>query len=93
MKFTTQRLKQIIKEEIEKLEQPDDSQGEADRMSMSAMRDKLLELYKAWPAMQGISVSEIDVFNAIIDSALEIMTAGEASPILTRALKRLEQAM
>ena len=97
MKLTESRIRQIIKEEIGKVEQEQDktkqeqgeTEQEANPENKQAMADRFKELYTLFPKIQGIDRSEIQLLNALIVAAIKAAKEGSAKSPLAMALKKL----
>ena len=87
MKLTEARIKQIIKEEIDKAAQdqqqkPDDSEGSK---SLSDFQKFLVNLAKSAPKIKGASPTEIQAAAALIKKILSSMDSGEIAKYIQYA--------
>jgi|TARA_R100000081_G_C4803983_1_gene166143 hypothetical protein len=87
MKISKERLKQIIKEEVEKTNK--DQEQEASPENKQEMAKKFKELYTLIPRLSGLDKTEIVLLNKLITSAIKLSSEGSAKTGLLRALKML----
>jgi len=87
MKITKDRLKQIIKEELEQAEQ--EQPQEASPENKMAMANKFKELYTLFPKIQGLDQAEIKLLNALLMAGINAAKDGSAKSSLTMALQKL----
>lgn len=83
MKITKERLKQIIKEEIENANQ------EVAPETKQEMANKFKELYTLFPKISGLDKTEIDLLNKLINASINLSKKGSAKTNLVKALKML----
>jgi len=86
MKISKERLKQIIKEELEQAEQ---EEQEANPETKTAMAKKFKELYTLFPKLQGLDQTEIVLIDKLISAAIKMSSEGSAKSGLAMALQKL----
>ena len=87
MKISKDRLKQIIKEELENAEQAQPQ--EASPETKTAMANKFKELYTLFPKIQGLDQEEIKLLNALLMGGIKAAKEGSAKSVLAMAVKKL----
>jgi hypothetical protein len=80
MKITKERIKQIIKEELE---------AEASVETKTEMAEKFKELYTLFPRINGLDNAEIVLLNQLLTAALKVAKDGNARTELSMALDKL----
>jgi predicted secreted Zn-dependent protease len=79
MKITKEKLKQIIKEELELMEQEDDPKSVETRTEFAKkLRDLSLKISKA----SKIDAAELQLINSIFDAILEFANTNQGRQIL-----------
>jgi hypothetical protein len=94
MKVSKERLVQIIKEELENLQQEKNAPGEeapqaASPENKQAMASKFKALYTQFPKIQGLDKAEIILLDKLLGAALKLSAEGSAKAGLTMALQKL----
>jgi len=89
VKLSKSRIREIIKEELEKAEQEQEKEQEANPGTKQAMAKRFKELYALFPKIQGIDTAEIELLNALIVAAIKVSKEGSAKAPLAMALKKL----
>ena len=96
MKISKERLKQIIKEELEIVEQeqpqgapPETKSQEASPETKQQFRDKLKGLYADFPKIQGLDQAEIKLLNLLLMGGLKAAKEGSAKSVLSMAVQKL----
>ena len=87
MKISKDRIKQIIKEELEKAEAEETQ--EASPETKTAMANKFKELYTLFPKIQGLDASEIKLLDALLMGGIRAAKDGSAKSVLAMAVKKL----
>ena len=87
MRISKDRLKQIIKEELENSEQ--EQAEDAPPKNKAAMAQKFKELYALFPKIQGLDNTELILLDKLITSAIKLSAEGSAKAGLAMALKKL----
>ena len=77
MKLTEARIKQIIKEEIDKVAQDQQQKPDEESKSLSEFQKFLFNLAKSAPKIKGASPTEIQAAAALIKRILSSMNSGE----------------
>ena len=93
MKLTEQRLKQIIREEIENAQEPEKNsqeESEDEAKTKAALRTFMIEKGKAISSLQGASGNEVKSVAAMIDLMLSIIPKGEESRYFQFAMDKLK---
>ncbi len=93
MKITEERLKQIIKEELERVDEQEEAQEESDTKTLTAFRKFLLELSKDVSRLKGVSTNEIKTTAQLILNVLESMPKGEVSRYVAQTNKFLDKKL
>ena len=87
MKISKDRLREIIKEELENAEE--EQAPEAPPKNKAAMAQKFKELYTLFPKIQGLDNAELLLLDKLITSAIKLSSEGSAKAGLAMALKKL----
>ena len=87
MKISKDRIKQIIKEELEKAVAEETQ--EASPETKTAMANKFKELYTLFPKIQGLDASEIKLLDALLMGGIRAAKDGSAKSVLAMAVKKL----
>jgi len=93
MKITEERLKQIIKEELERVDEQEEAQEESDTKTLTAFRKFLLNLSKNVGDLKGVSTNEIKTAAQLILNVLESMPKGEVSRYVAQTNKFLDKKL
>tara|TARA_R110000824_G_scaffold315257_1_gene502339 strand:+ start:822 stop:1103 length:282 start_codon:yes stop_codon:yes gene_type:complete len=87
MKISKDRIKQIIKEELEQAEA--EKPQEASPETKTAMANKFKELYTLFPKIQGLDAVEIKLLDALLMGGIKAAKEGSAKSVLAMAVKKL----
>lgn len=91
MKLTEARIKEIIKEEVDRMnEQEQQPQEEDDAKTLAELRKFMLEKSKQIANLKGASVPEVKQLAAMIDLMLSIIPKGEVGRYLQFAQEKLK---
>lgn len=91
MKLTEARIKEIIKEEVDRMnEQEQQPQEEDDAKTLAELRKFMLEKSKQIANLKGASVPEVKQLAAMIDLMLSIIPKGEVGKYLQFAQEKLK---
>lgn len=91
MKLTEARIKEIIKEEVDRMnEQEQQPQEEDDAKTLAELRKFMIEKSKQIANLKGASVPEVKQLAAMIDLMLSIIPKGEVGKYLQFAQEKLK---